>query len=188
MSNKKRQFLQTYEKELDEHFEEIKREAEPIATRYVRELTGESTLRDGEDNMLYLPPFVTMRRCDGKFCLDKRGMRVITTNNGNTSFVTATPNGETKRVPSWSGYCTYWKDNYRNLRIRKPTEDICNYCFKIYNFHKFRSTEKESSVAEEGKEPENLEELFEERVHQFEEEDGVDFDQFGNDGTNPRLL
>ncbi|KAG7361881.1 hypothetical protein IV203_025547 [Nitzschia inconspicua] len=185
MSNKKRQFLQTYEKELDEHFEELKREAEPIATRYVREVTGESTLRDGEDNMLYLPPFMTMRRCYGNFCLDKRGMRVITTNNGNTSFVPATPNGETKRVPSWSGYCTYWKDNYRNLRIRKPTEDICNYCYKIYNFHKFRSTEKESSVAEEGKEPENLEELFEERVHQLEEEDGVDFDQFGNDSTNP---
>ncbi|KAG7365468.1 hypothetical protein IV203_038672 [Nitzschia inconspicua] len=89
--------------------------------------------------MLYLPPFMTMRRCYGKFCFEKRGMRVITTINGNTSVVPATPNGETKRVPSWSGYCTYWKDNYRNLRIRKPTEDICNYCYKIYNFHKFRS-------------------------------------------------
>jgi hypothetical protein len=59
-SNKKRKFLEDYEEELMDHLEELKREAEPIATRYVRELTGETTLRDCQDDLLYLPPYFTV--------------------------------------------------------------------------------------------------------------------------------
>lgn len=51
-SNRKRKFLEQYEDDLIDHFEELKREAEPIATRYVREVTGETTLRDAEEDVL----------------------------------------------------------------------------------------------------------------------------------------
>jgi hypothetical protein len=64
-----------------DHFEQLKKEAEPIATRSVRETTGETTLRDTKD-FLFLPSYFTVRGCYAKFCLDKRGVRISTTNKG----------------------------------------------------------------------------------------------------------
>jgi hypothetical protein len=43
----------------------LKLESEPIATGVVRELTGETNLRD-EDDADYLPPSVSKRSCYGQ--------------------------------------------------------------------------------------------------------------------------
>jgi hypothetical protein len=57
--------------------------------------------------------------------------------------------GEVKSVPSWSAYSTYWHTNYPKLKVRKPTEDICGYCYMFYNSHKFRGS-NQSATADEG--------------------------------------
>ncbi|KAG7348931.1 hypothetical protein IV203_011528 [Nitzschia inconspicua] len=114
MSNKKRKFLEDFEKTLEEHLEELQREAEPIATRYVREVTGETTLRDGDGGLIYLPPFFTVRKCYANYCYQKRG-------------ILAGP--------------------LSKLKMRKPTRDICNFCYKFYNMHKYGLVES-ISVAE----------------------------------------
>ena len=138
-SNKRRRFLQDFEEQLTEHFEELKREAEPIATRYVREITGETSLRDDNDELLFLPPYLTVRGCYAKFCFEKRGVKISTTNKGAVKKSPAKTGDDVQSVPAWSAYCTYWKDRYPTLKVRKPTEDICSYCYKFYNLHKFKS-------------------------------------------------
>jgi hypothetical protein len=69
-SNRKRGFQEAFDKNLEEHFECLKKEAEPIATRYVRETTGETTLRDKDDYLLFLPSYYSVRSCYAKFCLE----------------------------------------------------------------------------------------------------------------------
>ncbi|KAG7344887.1 hypothetical protein IV203_032418 [Nitzschia inconspicua] len=156
MSNKKRKFLEDFEETLEEHFEELQREAEPIATRYVREVTGEATLRDGEDGLIYLPPFFTVRKCYAQYCYQKRGVIITTSNKGNVRAAPAVDGEELNSFPSWKGYWTYWRDHYPNLKVRKPTRDICNFCYKFYNMHKFGPVES-TSVAE-GEDPTTIEE------------------------------
>jgi hypothetical protein len=124
-------FLKMYESDLDDHFEELKKEAEPIATRYVREMTGETTLRDTQD-ILFLPSYFTVRGCYAKFCLEKRGVRITTTNKGTVKkHPQPAIDGEdaTNDVPSWQSYCEYWKRHYSDLKVRKPTEDTCGFCY-----------------------------------------------------------
>jgi hypothetical protein len=179
MSNKKRKFLVDYKEDLESHFGELVKEAEPIATRYVREVTGETTLRDNDDSMLYLPSFFTQRNCYAKFCLEKRGMKVTTNNKGTVKLEPAVA-GEVKRVPSWSAYSTYWHTNYPKLKVRKPTEDICGYCYKFYNSHKFRGS-NQSATADEGgddaaffdAQQEEEEEAEEEQINDATPADGV---------------
>jgi hypothetical protein len=159
MSNKKRKFLQDFEDDLKSHFEELEKEAEPIATRYVREVTGETTLRDADDSMLYLPSFFTQRNCYAKFCLEKRGTKISTTNKG-TVVKTPAVAGTVNSTPSWSAYCTYWKENHPKLKVRKPTEDICSYCYKFYNSHKFRKTNSAPNSGEDGGGTHDNDEVF----------------------------
>jgi hypothetical protein len=64
----------------------LKQESGPIATGVVRELTGETNLRDADDAD-YLPRSVFKRSCYGRFCLE-RGWRVTSTNNGTTRIIT----------------------------------------------------------------------------------------------------
>jgi hypothetical protein len=70
-SNNRKAFLQVFEDDLVQHFEELRKEASPIATRLVRESTGETTTRDDDDKTELLGPDVTMRTCYSNFCLSK---------------------------------------------------------------------------------------------------------------------
>jgi hypothetical protein len=78
--NNKRKWNTLFEEDLKNHFEQLKQEAEPIATGVVRESTGETNLRDADDAD-YLPPSVSRRSCYGHFCLE-RGWRVSSSNKG----------------------------------------------------------------------------------------------------------
>jgi hypothetical protein len=167
LPNNKRKFLEDYQESLNEHFEELEKEAEPIATRYVRELTGETTLRDRQDDLVYLPSFFSVRKCYGKYCLEKRGV-IVTTNNKGKVIKKAATGDVVNNVPCWTAYCRYWKDQYPNMKVRKPTQDICNYCYKIYNGHKFLSNTSSGATATGGGEQA---ESIEERVIAIEEDE-----------------
>ena len=45
--------------------------------------------------------------------------------------------GEYKDCVTWSFYHNYWKTEYPNLKVNRPSEDICGLCFQFYNKHKF---------------------------------------------------
>jgi hypothetical protein len=85
-----------------------------LTTRYVLEETGDVTLRDTQD-VLYLPSFFTVRGCYAKFCLEKRGISISTTNKGNVKKKAAIDGADViNAVASWGAYCQFWK---RSLSI-----------------------------------------------------------------------
>ncbi len=36
-------------------------------------------------------------------------------------------------IPSWKAYRSFWASHYPNLRVSRPAEDICLYCYKFHN-------------------------------------------------------
>lgn len=170
--NKQRKFLQVYEAALIDHFDELKKEAEPIATRYVRESTGELTVRDTDEALVFLPSFLTVRSCYAKFCLEKRAAKVSTNNKGKVTVVRADGGaGEVPTVPAWSAYCSYWKRHYPMMKVRRPTEDICNYCYRWTLRHKFRTNAASDTDQQAIETAETIEETVIELVNDEEEEE-----------------
>jgi hypothetical protein len=133
--NNKRKWNTLFEEDLKTHFEQLKQEAEPVATGVVRELTGETNLRDAVDAD-YFPPSVSKRSCYGRFCLE-RGWRISSSNKG-TIQKTPIEGLDQQEIPSLTSYNSFWEKHYDKLKVRKPTEDICGYCYRIYNSSKFR--------------------------------------------------
>ena len=83
-SNRKRKPDDRIIVELNEHFGELETFGEVQATRFVQEETGEVTLRDQEDNLIYLPTNMPKRYCYNRYCKD-RGYRVKTSCKGTTT-------------------------------------------------------------------------------------------------------
>jgi hypothetical protein len=84
-TNRKRKWDATYFDSLVVHFEELRKEAVPIATRFVRERTGETTTRDDNEKVEALPPSFTKRQCYYNYCAS-RGVKVTSNNKGCLSF------------------------------------------------------------------------------------------------------
>ena len=135
--------------DLRDHFTILEGYAEPQATRYVREVTGEVTERDNDDKSLFLPTSMTKRYCYKRYCYD-RGVQVKTNNKG---VMTTSPrtdfDGEQKECIQWSSYFRYWGNEFSHLKVGKPSEDICSYCFMFANRHKYRSNKMSSVETEE---------------------------------------
>lgn len=143
--NNKRKWNQDFDEDLAEHFESLRKEAEPFATSFVREKTGETTLRDANEKLEMLPPSLSKRSCYARFCLE-RGWKIFQTNKGNIKKEAV--EGRTQQTtPSLASYCAFWLKRYPNLKVRKPTEDICGYCYKIYNRAKYRSSDDSNNAA-----------------------------------------
>jgi hypothetical protein len=132
-SNIKERWNAVFFDSLVQHFEELRKEAGPIATRFVRERTGETTTRDDNEDAEYLTPDFSKRQCYYQYCLS-RGVRVTANNKG---LMLKENVGDTSLpVPSWGSYHSFWKREYPNLRVSRPVEDICSYCYTFQN--KFR--------------------------------------------------
>jgi hypothetical protein len=133
-SNRKHQWDELYFDSLVVHFEELRKEAGPIATRFVRERTGETTTRDNNEVAEYLAPDFSKRQCYYKYC-QTRGARVTSNNKG--SFIVEDIEGVPRLpIPSWTSYRSFWAKEYPNLRVSRPVEDICSSCYIFH--HKFR--------------------------------------------------
>ena len=151
VSNNKRKFDDDFADDLHDHFVKLQSESEIISTRWVREATGQLSLRDHDEMALRLPPYYSRRSCYASFCLEKRGMKITTSNTGN---VVATPLDESqvKTIPSWRAYCLFWQTHYPKLSVRQPAEDICNFCYQFQNRHKFREEAKDEESSDEDEE------------------------------------
>jgi hypothetical protein len=140
-TNLKRKWNELFEDSLVEHFELLREDTGPIATRFVRERTGEITTRDDDDKSEYLAPNWSKRRCYAKYCRTK-GVEVSTTNRGTIIKKPLAGLGEEgaamQRVPSWGAYLSFWTKRYANLKVSRPAEDICQYCYVFHNLHKYK--------------------------------------------------
>jgi hypothetical protein len=136
-SNIKRKWNEVFEEGLIEHFEDLREDSGPIATRFVRERTGEITSRDDNDSNEYLSPNWSKRRCYAKYCRS-RGVEILTNNKGTIQKRPAAGGGGMQDVPSWSTYLSFWNKHYPNLKVSRPAEDICPYCYVFHNLHKYK--------------------------------------------------
>jgi hypothetical protein len=138
-SNNKRKWEELYATSLIHHFEQLKQEAGPIATRTVRELGGQVTERDNNDLYEYLPSSLSKRNCYEKYCYSL-GVKIKVNNRGNiVSRVAVDPDASLLKIPSipsWKAYLNYWTKHYPNLKVSRPSEDVCNYCYAFVNIYK----------------------------------------------------
>jgi hypothetical protein len=113
--------------------------AEPSATRFVREITGQIELRDTDDDALYLGPAWTKQDCYMCNC-DIQGYKLETSSTGKTTLIpVALDDEERKPCITWSTFLAFWKKEYPKLRVSKPAKDICGQCYIFCNQHKFCS-------------------------------------------------
>jgi hypothetical protein len=158
--NAKRKWDEMYADDLIQHFEELRKEAGPIATRFVREHTGEIAERDANEDAEYLAPCWSKRQCYYNFCAS-RGVKVVSNSRGARIMSRIEPEEEEEdagnnssnsssdddeffdagndhpKVPSWGAYLSFWNKEYPNLKVSRPAEDICGYCYKFYNCFRF---------------------------------------------------
>jgi hypothetical protein len=113
-------------------------------TRYVRNLVKrvsgqmevQNEVRDDND-FLELDPEWTKRRCFSMFCFDQEFKLKLDSKRRQTlekrdDNVWKEGDQIFGRICSWPKFLSYWGENYSNLKVRKPGEDICALC---YQFH-----------------------------------------------------
>ena len=126
----------------------MKQWSEPIATQYVRELTG-TTVRDDDVNKVILPPYLTKRGMYDKFCFE-RGWKVSTNAKGTVTLAPREDDDwlnegeEAAPICSRRQFDRFWKQHYPEMVIRKPTKDICDECYSFYNCQKYKAAKKKS--------------------------------------------
>ena len=122
---------------LAEHFEKLESMAEVIATRTVREMTGEVLLRDTSDTKKYLPAWMTKQDSYRDYAL-KSGYEVTFNNRSHaiSKWVGIGPEPE-RGIISFTRFCQYWKEHHGNIVVSIPSKDICSLCHALSNQHRY---------------------------------------------------
>jgi len=175
-SNRSNEFMNEI---LERFFSEISEFAAPRATLLVKQLLlteglGEdypsrffTDLRD--EDVIDLPPYFTKRSMYKRLLLDL-GYDVDVGHRKSTKRPTCGQE-QTKKdyVPSWPTFLTYWDNNYPQMKIQHPREDICGQCYIFANTTKIKkkpiqeeedefdtSVESDKSVASAGSDVVNV--------------------------------
>ena len=125
-------------------FRELELQAEPHATRVVRERT-QVGLRDSDIDLIELPSSMTKRNLYSQFCYG-RGYKMRVNANGSYGKLSEAeerePDPDDESWPEGSiplPICTfrffwgYWKKTFPKLAIRPPSRDTCDECFQYCN-------------------------------------------------------
>ena len=80
---------------------------------------------------------MSKRHCYGRYCSDN-GHRVLTSSKGKTN-LEPKPGETPNEVVAWSVYWRYWGNKYPYLKVNKPSQDICGYCYRFHNRHKYKT-------------------------------------------------
>ena len=123
-------------------FENLKEEAETHSTRVIRKATGVG-LRDNEIDTVELPSSLSKRQLYYRYCF-RNGYAVKSDAKGRMPSIKAYPVQDSnnvhypegsapKPVCDWKYFCTFWKDNFPNMKIRPPSHDTCAKCWKYRN-------------------------------------------------------
>jgi hypothetical protein len=144
-------------------FEDLKHEAEPHATRVVRERT-QVGLRDDDIDLIELPSSMTKRNLYHQFCYG-RGYKMRVSANGSYGHLSEAeqregdPDDESwpeGSIPlpicSYGYFWVFWKKHYPKLAIRPPSRDTCDECFQYSNVlgaHKRKQNDIERQAVRE---------------------------------------
>ena len=136
--------------------------SEPTATRFVRLVTGTS-LRDDQE-VFELPPSYTKRKLYERYCFE-RGHKVKADAGGHYPKVKDYPPRDeydehlwpvgsvAQPVCSWFTFRSIWKSDFKSLKIRNASEDICGECVLYQN--RWRHKVKQHATDDTDSEPES---------------------------------
>ena len=125
---------------LKNHFDALLCLGEVRATRVIATLVdGEQGHANREDttDMVYLPISFGFRPCYKRY-MEALGYEAVACPNGGMTVrgIGGKAIDHTEFV-SFATYCRKWKKEYPQLRVSKPVEDICQYCFVFANRHRY---------------------------------------------------
>ena len=147
-SGRGRQFDGEIKDDLMVFLEGLKSEAEPQSTRVVRDLVGGTTLRDTDEDVVYLSVGYSKRMLYTTFC-HIRGHTLQLSPKGYSVINVA---DDAQLIPSWKTFCKFWKLNYPKLRIGSAGEDICTDCHNYQNRFKSAAARKARMEGQEEEE------------------------------------
>ena len=125
---------------LNGHFDYLLQLGEVQATRAVATLVNGAAghnNREVADDEVYLPISMGYRNCYRRY-MALLGYKVTCTPNG--SIVIEGEGGKEVKndeFVSFASYFSKWKKDYPQLKVNKPAEDICAYCFTFANRHRY---------------------------------------------------
>ena len=130
------------DKSLHKFFTDLMEEAETHSSRVICEAAGVG-LRDDEINLVELPSSFTSRQLYYRWCYS-RGYCVKADAQGKLPKISDYLIREYDEVHWPHGsvplpvcariyFQNFWKQNYNNLKIRKPSHDTCNECWQYKN-------------------------------------------------------
>ncbi len=97
----------------------------------------ESTNCDVDDDAIYLPRYMTIRSCYKRY-MNMLRYNARTTGSGVTIIERADSNDiDTDDFVRFPTYFYTWKSKFPKLKVSKPVEDICQYCYAFANWHKY---------------------------------------------------
>ena len=143
-------------KSLKEHFDIMMHLGEVRATRVVATMVdgvaGRAN-RDDTTDMVYLPISMGYRNCYKRY-MAGNGYKVQSNEKGAIIVEAVVAEGGERQgkdsVVSIATYFNFWKREYPHLKICRPAEDICGYCFAFRNRHRYLANHKYSQTVESG--------------------------------------
>ena len=128
-------------KALKDHFESLLSLGEVRATRVIATLVDGEQGRANRDedtaDMVYLPLSFGFRPCYKRY-MEALGYDVTCRPNGGVIVRAFEGKAiDTSEFVSFATYCRKWKADYPQLKVSKPVEDICQYCFVFANRHRY---------------------------------------------------
>ena len=130
--------------ELQCFFDEMAALAEPLPTRFVREITGELTTRDTNTELKQLASSFSKRGLYSAFSYEQ-GWAISSTAKG--TIIKTSRSDELweasgrQHAPLISGrsFNRFWNKYFPWLIIRRPSTDVCGECYKFYNRMKYKA-------------------------------------------------
>ena len=92
--------------------------------------------REDTNGNIYLPISMGYRNCYYRY-MESLGFKVTVGPNG--TLTAEGVEGFEDTFVSLSTYYTKWKTDYPNLKVSRPAEDICYYCYTFANKHRMLS-------------------------------------------------
>jgi hypothetical protein len=124
--------------------------AEPLPTRFVREITGELTTRDTNTELKQLVSSFSKRGLYSAFSYEQ-GWTIRTTAKGTVIRTSRSDElweaSGRQHAPlvSWGTFNRFWQKFFPWLIIRRPSTDVCGECYKFYNRMKYKAGGEEAT-------------------------------------------
>ena len=121
---------------MDTFFSHMQDLCTPRATRIVRNISGRVELRDDEENLVELPPYLTRSGCYRRFVADC-GHEIYYDARHRVTGTLPIAGKEQKAFPSERTFVDFWDRYYPHIIPQRVRADICGDCYTFSNSHRF---------------------------------------------------